>query len=128
MTRTFRFECVVAALMVVVLCPMAYAAELPGTGVSGVYEVMIGTDDAEFLVRYFNEFGFTRTPGRRSIRTGSGSIYGGCRRGAGSHQEPVTDWIEPHLYFVFVPVPVPIPGAHHPGTGTGTGLTGEGRC
>jgi len=35
------------------------AAELPDTGVSGVYEAMIGTHDAEKLIRYFTEFGYT---------------------------------------------------------------------
>jgi hypothetical protein len=38
---------------------MAQAAELPDTGVGGVYEVMVGTDDADFLLRYFAEFGFS---------------------------------------------------------------------
>ncbi len=33
--------------------------ELPETGVSGVYEVMVGTDDAGQLVEYFTEFGFS---------------------------------------------------------------------
>ncbi|MGI9229643.1 MAG: hypothetical protein ACR2P9_07280 [Gammaproteobacteria bacterium] len=38
-----------------------YAAEttLPDTGISGVYEVMVGTDDAEAQLAYFAEFGFT---------------------------------------------------------------------
>jgi uncharacterized glyoxalase superfamily protein PhnB len=31
---------------------------LPDTGISGVYEVMTGTKDAQFLLRYFREFGF----------------------------------------------------------------------
>ncbi|MEX1311626.1 MAG: hypothetical protein AB1Z65_14465 [Candidatus Sulfomarinibacteraceae bacterium] len=35
------------------------AAEVPDTGVSGVYEVMVGTADGEALVRYFGEFGFS---------------------------------------------------------------------
>ena len=33
--------------------------ELPETGISGVYEVMVGTDDAGQLVEYFTEFGFS---------------------------------------------------------------------
>lgn len=32
--------------------------ELPETGISGVYEVMVGTDDAARLIEYFSEFGF----------------------------------------------------------------------
>lgn len=34
---------------------------LPNTGIGGVYEVMVGTDDAPRLIRYFGEFGFTVT-------------------------------------------------------------------
>jgi hypothetical protein len=41
-------------------CQKAYTAELPDTGISGVYEAMIGTDDAELLVKYFAEFGFSQ--------------------------------------------------------------------
>jgi len=32
--------------------------ELPETGISGVYEVMIGVADAEYAIKYFGEFGF----------------------------------------------------------------------
>jgi hypothetical protein len=32
---------------------------LPDTGISGVYEVMIGTKEAKPLIKYFNEFGFS---------------------------------------------------------------------
>jgi hypothetical protein len=49
--------CVIASTLAS-LCAIAHSAELPDTGVSGVYEAMIGTDDAELLVRYFAEFGF----------------------------------------------------------------------
>ena len=34
---------------------------LPNTGIGGVYEVMMGTDDAARMIRYFGEFGFTVT-------------------------------------------------------------------
>jgi hypothetical protein len=34
---------------------------LPNTGIGGVYEVMVGTDDAARMIRYFGEFGFTVT-------------------------------------------------------------------
>ena len=39
-------------------CQTAYTEELPDTDVSGVYEVMIGTDAGDGLIRYFAEFGF----------------------------------------------------------------------
>lgn len=37
----------------------AKAAQLPDTGISGVYEVMIGVKDKAEALRYFAEFGFT---------------------------------------------------------------------
>ena len=37
----------------------AASSGLPDTGISGVYEVMVGTDDAAAQLRYFAEFGFT---------------------------------------------------------------------
>ncbi len=36
----------------------AAAEELPDTGISGVYEAMVGSDDAAPLLAYFGEFGF----------------------------------------------------------------------
>ena len=42
--------------------PSAAAAPLPDTGISGVYEVVVGTRDADRLVKYFEQFGF------RSVR------------------------------------------------------------
>ena len=34
------------------------AQTLPETGISGVYEVMVGVKDAQFAIKYFGEFGF----------------------------------------------------------------------
>lgn len=34
------------------------AQNLPETGISGVYEVMLGTDDASYAIKYFADFGF----------------------------------------------------------------------
>ena len=34
------------------------AQTLPETGISGVYEVMVGVKDATFAIKYFGEFGF----------------------------------------------------------------------
>ncbi len=52
---------VLLALLPAALQTQAFAIdrELPETGISGVYEVMVGTDDAEQLVEYFTEFGFS---------------------------------------------------------------------
>lgn len=54
----------------------ATAADLPDTGVSGVYEVMVGTDDADALVRYFSEFGFTALAEGSVTADQAGQIYG----------------------------------------------------
>ncbi|MEO1485483.1 MAG: hypothetical protein AAFU57_07045 [Bacteroidota bacterium] len=35
-----------------------HTQELPDTGISGLYEVMLGTNDATYTKRYFAEFGF----------------------------------------------------------------------
>jgi len=58
------------------LTSVVVAAGLPDTGVSGVYEVMVGTDDAEGLVRYFNEFGFTTVNEATLTATDAAKIYG----------------------------------------------------
>lgn len=54
----------------------ATAAEPPDTGVSGVYEAMVGTDDAEVLVRYFTEFGFATVAEASLTAAEAGEIYG----------------------------------------------------
>jgi uncharacterized glyoxalase superfamily protein PhnB len=54
----------------------AAAAELPDTGVGGVYEAMVGTDDAQELVRYFNEFGFTTVNEATLTAADAAKIYG----------------------------------------------------
>lgn len=36
----------------------ATTQELPDTGISGVYEVMVGVEDAAPMIKYFQEFGF----------------------------------------------------------------------
>ena len=50
--------------------------ELPETGISGVYEVMVGTDDAGQLVEYFTEFGFSVKNEARIDATVAGELYG----------------------------------------------------
>ncbi|MEO1576595.1 MAG: hypothetical protein AAFU65_16740, partial [Pseudomonadota bacterium] len=47
------------ALMSLLATGLTYAADLPDTGISGVYEVMVGTDDLDGTLKYFAEFGFT---------------------------------------------------------------------
>ena len=44
--------------LLLAVSPSAYSAKLPDTGVSGVYEVIIGVDAAGPSIDYFAEFGF----------------------------------------------------------------------
>jgi uncharacterized glyoxalase superfamily protein PhnB len=54
----------------------ARSAELPDTGVSGVYEVMVGTNDGDELIRYFAEFGFTVVGDRSLDADRTNALYG----------------------------------------------------
>ncbi|MBR2648810.1 MAG: hypothetical protein IKD55_08210 [Sediminibacterium sp.] len=48
---------------------------IPNTGISGVYEVVVGTSDAAYLIRYFNEFGFTVIDSATLTKAQSLAIY-----------------------------------------------------
>jgi catechol 2,3-dioxygenase-like lactoylglutathione lyase family enzyme len=74
--RKTRFASSVAIAACLVVVAVASAGELPDTGVSGVYEVMVGTADATELVRYFNEFGFTAVSEADLSAAGAEKIYG----------------------------------------------------
>ena len=50
--------------------------ELPETGISGVYEVMVGTGDAGQLVEYFTEFGFRVKNEARTDAEAALNLYG----------------------------------------------------
>ncbi|WP_166423643.1 hypothetical protein [Paraglaciecola sp. 20A4] len=60
------------------ICGVANTAEkpLPDTGVSGVYEVMIGTDDSEKLLKYLAEFGFQQIDKGQLGQDKARSLYG----------------------------------------------------
>lgn len=45
-------------LPLVIFTASLTAQNLPDTGISGVYEVMIGTDDADYSKKYFADYGF----------------------------------------------------------------------
>ena len=51
-------NCLAAFFVCLSLMTPTLADELPDTGISGVYEVMVGVDDGDYAVRYFAEFGF----------------------------------------------------------------------
>ena len=74
--RQARFTSALAVVGFVIVGSMAVAVELPDTGVSGVYEAMVGTDDAEALVRYFGEFGFTAVAEASLTAAAAKEIYG----------------------------------------------------
>lgn len=57
-------------------CLPAVAAERPDTGVSGVYEVMVGVSDAEPALTYFAEFGFTPVARAEFTATQAMALYG----------------------------------------------------
>ena len=74
MARHLRWAVVLAVW--VLLIPAARATELPDTGVSGVYEAMIGTDDADRLIAYFAEFGFSRVADGSLTAAEAKRVYG----------------------------------------------------
>ena len=56
--------------------PAAAAAPLPDTGISGVYEVVVGTRDADRLVKYFEQFGFRPVREVQLSAARGASLYG----------------------------------------------------
>jgi hypothetical protein len=51
-------------------------AKLPETGISGVYEVMLAVKDANFAIKYFNEYGFRVTDSTAISAAQAQQIYG----------------------------------------------------
>lgn len=49
---------------------------LPNTGISGVYEVMLGTDNADYAKRYFADFGFREVAQAKISKSEAAAIYG----------------------------------------------------
>ncbi|MCS6967350.1 MAG: hypothetical protein RMJ44_02900 [Cytophagales bacterium] len=49
---------------------------LPDTGISGVYEVMVGTDRPQYHIRYFREFGFRVVDSASLTAAQAKAIYG----------------------------------------------------
>lgn len=50
--------------------------DLPATGISGLYEVIIGTDDAEYAKKYFADFGFQEVNNATISAKNALKIYG----------------------------------------------------
>ncbi len=49
---------------------------IPNTGISGIYEAVVGTKDAAYTIRYFNEFGFTVVDSNTLTKTQAMLLYG----------------------------------------------------
>lgn len=73
MNKEHTFVCLAVC---VALTTTVSAADLPETGVSGVYEVMVGTADGAELVRYFSEFGFAPVTEAALTAADAKKIYG----------------------------------------------------
>jgi hypothetical protein len=54
----------------------AQAQTLPETGISGVYEVMVGSKDPAFTIKYFGEFGFTVKDSSKLSEAQAFELYG----------------------------------------------------
>ncbi|MEM9686733.1 MAG: hypothetical protein AAF934_07405, partial [Bacteroidota bacterium] len=54
----------------------AQETRLPDTGISGVYEVMLGTDDGDYAKRYFADFGFKVVDSARFSASKALKLYG----------------------------------------------------
>lgn len=52
------------------------AQKLPDTGISGVYEVMIGTDDITYAKKYFADFGFKVVDSAKFSESQAKALYG----------------------------------------------------
>lgn len=50
--------------------------DIPDTGISGVYEVMVGVEDPAYAIKYFGEFGFRIVDSARFSAEKAKSIYG----------------------------------------------------
>ncbi len=55
---------------------IAQKEAIPNTGISGVYEVVMGASNAAYTIQYFNEFGFTVIDSARISKPQSIELYG----------------------------------------------------
>jgi hypothetical protein len=59
-------------------CYLSFAQKdtIPNTGISGLYEAMVGTADAAYQIKYFGEFGFKVTDSASLTKEQALKIYG----------------------------------------------------
>ncbi|QLG45061.1 hypothetical protein [Costertonia aggregata] len=55
---------------------MSTTQNIPDTGISGLYEVMLGTDDATYAKKYFSDFGFHVTDSASISASEALKVYG----------------------------------------------------
>ena len=63
-------------LLLILFASTNIFAQLPETGISGVYEVMVGTKTPQFMIRYFGEYGFTMKDSAQFSENQAFEVYG----------------------------------------------------
>ncbi len=58
------------------MTPEQNAKHIPDTGISGLYEVILATDDLDYATRYFQEFGFSQIAASSLTAEEAASVYG----------------------------------------------------
>ncbi len=71
---SIRLVC--SMIMVLILTPLGVAEDRPDTGISGVYEVVVGVADAQKSLEYFREFGFEQVATVDLSSKQAKSLYG----------------------------------------------------
>lgn len=71
-----RLLCSLILSISICFCAPSWADERPDTGISGVYEVVVGVGDAEKSLKYFSEFGFEVVKTSKLTANQSNRIYG----------------------------------------------------
>ena len=72
----FRIKYFLTIVSLFVFYSNANEVSPPDTGIGGVYEVMIGTDDALSLINFFEQFGFTKIEEGSFTEKQSFDLYG----------------------------------------------------
>lgn len=69
---------IIFVLALFLFCRFSIAQKevIPNTGISGVYEVVMGANNSAYTIQYFNEFGFTVIDSARLTKTQSIALYG----------------------------------------------------
>ena len=63
-------------LLILILFSFNSFAQLPETGISGVYEVMVGVKNPQTMIKYFGEYGFSVKDSAQLSENQAFEIYG----------------------------------------------------